>query len=361
MELKLSPIIDEMVDERGMNKNDIINSLKEIIESIYQRKFPGVNFVLKYDKNTDNLSVLTNKKIVSKVKDKNVEIGLRAAKLICNNAKIGDCVSIIFDKAIGRIDILKARHLIGQKIKVMETENICKEFEDKKGSLISGTVKKISESGVYVAIHDFYAFLPKSLGIPEENVASNTPIRAIIKDVICDPLKEEKIILERVSVNFVKKLLEAEIPEVYEKIVNIENIARTPGYKTKVLVSSSVSDVNAVGTCIGPFGSRIKQVLKELGGEKLDIIKYSENKEELVANALKPAKIDNVEIRSNIARAVVSEKEKPSAVGKLGKNIALASKISGIKIEIVESKKNSIFSNENESFIDKIDKISSVK
>jgi transcription termination/antitermination protein NusA len=361
MELKLSPIIDELVSEKGMNKGDIIDSLSEIIESIYRKKFPEVNFVLKYDKSTDNLSVMANKKVVSKVKDKNTEINLRIAQSIHENTKIGKFIAIMFDKTIGRIDILKARLLIGQKIKVLETESICKEFEDKKGSLISGTVKKVSESGVYVTIHDFYAFLPKSLNIPEESIASNTPIRAIIKDITSDPQKEEKIILERISINFVRKLLESEIPEVYEKIINIENIARIPGYKTKVLVSSNISDVNAVGTCIGPFGARIKQVLRELGGEKLDIIKYSENKEELVANALKPAKVDHVEIRNGIARATVSEKEKPSAIGRLGRNIMLASKIAGMQIEVIVSKKNNIFADSENSSSSKTDGISEKK
>ena len=163
------------------------------------------------------------------------------------------------------------------------------------------------------------------------------PVKVLLKEVLMEPRNENQLILDRVSVDFLKKLLELEIPEVFERLVDIKKIVRDPGYKSKVMVSSHDSNIDPVGTCVGVGGVRIKPILKELSGEKIDIIGSQTSQEELVKNALKPAEINRVEVMNGVARVWLDDEQRSLAIGKMGKNIALASSLLGLAIELVEN------------------------
>jgi N utilization substance protein A len=338
--MKLSFIIEELVEEKSMNRDDIINSIIDAIKIVCERSFPESSLTVNYNKKDDILSFFSKKTIVKKAENDNNEISIRKASSIIENAKEGDEILVPFVPKIGRIDINKIKHLISQKIREIEAEAVYKEFSDKIGTLVNGVVHKIDSSGAIINIYDYHAYLPNSLLIPEEKLTPRMHIRCLIKEVYKIPKKDEGILLERTSTDFIKKLLEIEIPEIFEKIVIIENIVRIPGYKTKVVVSSKDKNINPVGTCIGQGGIRIKQILRELGNERLDILKYNEDKTEFVIQALKPAKISSVEIKNNCAYVKIEDEERSAALGKGGKNIVLASKIVGIPIEIIGNNNN---------------------
>ena len=210
-------------------------------------------------------------------------------------------------------------------------------FKPSEGEIIYGTVYKLQSNGALIKIQENYGFLPKSLSILEEKLIINSPIRVLLKEVLIEPRNENQLILDRSSPEFIKKLLFIEIPEIFERIVEIKNIVRIAGYKSKIIVSSSDRNIDPVGTCIGIGGVRIKPILKELCNEKVDIISQSDSLETMVRDSLKPAKVDRVEIEGP-TRAIVwlDDEQRAIAIGKLGQNIALASKLLGVDIKLAE-------------------------
>ena len=260
----------------------------------------------------------------------------------CSDAKdaeIGQRITIPFDGTIGRIEIMRAKQVIAQKIKEIEASEIYNAFKDKEGSILQGMVHKVEQNGILVKIQDFLAFLPRSLSVPGEKCPVGFPIRALLKEVLEVPRSENQLILDRASAQFVEKLFALEIPEVYEKLVEVKKIVRIAGYKTKVAVSSNDANIDPVGTCVGVGGVRIKPILKELGVEKVDIIAWTDSEETLIKNALKPAQINRVEISDNGKSALVwlDDDQRSLAIGKMGQNISLASQLTGLQIELVQS------------------------
>jgi N utilization substance protein A len=196
-----------------------------------------------------------------------------------------------------------------------------------------------------VKLHDTLAFLPKSLSIPGDKCVVGMPIRAILKEVLSEPRNENQLILDRTSVDFLKKLFELEIPEVYENLVEIKKAVRIPGYKSKVIVISHDNNIDPVGTCVGIGGVRIKPILKELSNEKIDIVSGRDTLDELVRDALKPAEINRIEIVDDKnARVWLEEDQRSLAIGKMGQNIQLASQLTGLNIHLVQTETKNEFS-----------------
>jgi len=210
------------------------------------------------------------------------------------------------------------------------------EFKDKEGSIVHGVVHKCERSGTVVKLHDVFAFLPKSLTIPGEKCAVGFTIRALLKEVLPQPRNENQLILDRVSPEFLRALFELEVPEIFEKLVEIKKIVRRPGYKSKVLVVSHDSNIDPVGTCVGVGGVRIKPILKELGGERIDVLEWKDSAELMIKDALKPADIRRVElVDSETANVWLDEDQRSLAIGKMGQNIGLASQLVGVNINLV--------------------------
>jgi N utilization substance protein A len=343
--VKLTAVIEELVEERGLDRATLSSIICEGILAAYQKGYPDLTINVTYDKKTDEILVATEKVAVTTVSDDDKEISLRKAKAISKKVELGDTIEVPFDGRIGRIEILKAKQIIANKIRTIEALAVYNEFKDKEGDLVVGTVHKCERNGTVVKLHDTLAFLPKSLSIPGDKCVVGMPIRALLKEVLSEPRNENQLILDRTSVDFLKKLFELEIPEVYENLVEVKKAVRIPGYKSKVIVISHDNNIDPVGTCVGIGGVRIKPILKELSNEKIDIISGRDTLDELVRDALKPAEINRIEIVDDKnARVWLEEDQRSLAIGKMGQNIQLASQLTGLNIHLVQTESKNEFS-----------------
>ena len=333
----LLSVINDLVEEKGLDRSVLSSIVAEGMMAAYVKKYPQVKLQIDYDKKNGDISVLALKTVVSSVKDELKEIGLRKAIIYNKNIKVGEELWVKFESPVGRIEILTAKQMISDKIRKIEALAVYNMFKPSEGEIIYGTVYKLQSNGALIKIQENYGFLPKSLSILEEKLIINSPIRVLLKEVLIEPRNENQLILDRSSSEFIKKLLFIEIPEIFERIVEIKNIVRIAGYKSKIIVSSSDRNIDPVGTCIGIGGVRIKPILKELCNEKVDIISQSDSLETMVRDSLKPAKVDRVEIEGP-TRAIVwlDDEQRAIAIGKLGQNIALASKLLGVDIKLAE-------------------------
>ncbi|MGB8468104.1 MAG: transcription termination factor NusA [Candidatus Babeliales bacterium] len=335
--MKLSQVIDELVEERGMDRALLGKIICEGMEAAYAKRYPELPITVSHNKKTDELDIEIKKKVVATVHDEDLEISLRKARNIKENAQLDEEVAVRFEEPIGRIEILKAKQIIAAKIRDIEASAVYDEFVGKKGSVVLGTIHKCERAGVSVKIGEVSAFLPKSRSIPTDKCIVGYTIRAVLLDVLREPKNENQLILDRTSTEFVQRLFELEIPEVFEKLVEIKKIVRTAGYKTKVAVISHDKNIDPVGTCIGVGGVRIKPILKELGSEKIDVLVWTSSKEELVARCLKPAIVNRVEVANNTAQVWLDDEQRSIAIGKMGQNIALASQLAEVAITLMPS------------------------
>lgn len=335
--MKLSHVIEELVEERGLDRNVLSGIISEGMLAAYKKKYPELPLDANYNKKTDEIEISIEKKVVPSVQDEDTEITLRKAKAYSENIEVGQTIKIPFEKPIGRIEILKAKQIIAQKIRAVEAAAIYQEFHPKEGTIIQGTIHKCERNGAIIKMGETFAFLPKSLMIPGDKCIVGYPLRARLKEVLPEPRDENQLILDRTSPEFLQGLFEIEVPEIFEKLVEIKKIVRTPGYKSKMLVVSHDKNIDPVGTCVGVGGARIKPILRELGLEKIDIISATRSLEDLVKNALKPAEVSRVEfIDDKNVQVWVDEDQRSIAIGKMGQNIALASQLSGVNIHLVK-------------------------
>ncbi len=336
--MKLSQVIEELVEERGLDRSVLSDIICEGLLVAYKKRYPDLPLNVTYNKNSDELEITVDKKVMQTVEDDLAEISLRKARAIKKDIDLDDSITVPFEGPIGRIEILKAKQIIAQKIRSIEYEAVYNEFKSKEGTIVHGVIHKADRHGVTVKIGDALAFLPRSLQIPEEKFVVGYSIRALLKEVLVEPRNENQLILDRSSAEFLMKLFELEVPEIYEGLVEIKRIVRAPGYKSKIVVSSNDPNIDPVGTCVGVGGARIKPILRELGLEKIDIIEATTSLEELIRKSLKPAEVNRVEIIDDKTADVwVDEDQRSVAIGKMGKNIALASQLTGLQLNLVKS------------------------
>ena len=336
--MKLSQVIEELVEEKGLDRNLVSEIVCEGILSAYLKKYPTVQLVVTYNKKSDDLVIDAKKTVVAQVTDDLTEISLRKARTFDKKAQLGGTIEVPFQEPIGRIEILRAKQTIAQRIRDIEAKQVYDQFKDKVNTIVHGVIYKAEHAGVTVKLSEALAFLPKSLMIPGEECIVGHTIKALLKEVLPEPYAENQLILDRVSPLFVVRLFELEIPEVFEKIVEIKKIARMPGYKSKVLVDSHDKNIDPVGTCIGVNGVRIKPILRELRTEKIDIIRFTDTLEDLVRDALKPAVINRVKlIDDQNVQVWLDEDQRSLAIGKSGQNITLASQLTGLAIHLVKN------------------------
>ena len=257
------------------------------------------------------------------------------------NRSTGEIVALLngqpFDMtALGRIAAQTAKQVMIQKIREAERGSIYEEFLERKGQIVTGTVSRFEGGAMVVNLGRAEGFLPRSEQIPGETHNPGERIRALILDVREAP-HQVKIILSRSHPDLIRRLFELEVPEVGERIIEIKALAREAGYRTKVAVSSIDSRVDAVGACVGVRGSRIKNIVDELGGEKIDIVRWNESSQILISNALKPAEVQETALCFELNRAtvVVAEDQLSLAIGKRGQNVRLAARLTGWDIDIL--------------------------
>lgn len=334
--MKISHVIEELVEERSLDYAVLSDIICEGLLAAYEKKYPEAVLRVAHDRKRDEIAITAEKVVVNAVEDDLREINVRKARSISPEASLGDTLWVPFEEPIGRIEILKAKQVIAQKIRQIEATAIYNEFKSKEGTLVVGTIHKAERNGVTVKIGDTLAFLPKSLMIPGDKCIVGYTVRALLKEVLPEPRNDNQLILDRSSVDFLARLFELEIPEIYEKLVEIQKIARIAGYKSKILVVSHDKNIDPVGTCIGFGGARIKPILRELGTEKIDVISEQDSVEDLVVQALKPAEVKRVAILDNgkEAHVWVDAEQRSLAIGKLGQNIRLAAELTGLEIHL---------------------------
>jgi N utilization substance protein A len=332
----LHNVISELVDEKGLKKSDINEIIKEGILAAYLKKYPEAILRIDFDK-SGAVIVEIEKTVVADPDNELTQISIRKARFIKKGIQLDETMWIQFDGAIGRVEILKAKQVIASKIRDVEAKNVYNEFIEKQGAIVHGTVHKCEHSGTTIMLRDTLAFLPRSLSIPGERHVAGRPIKALLKDVYPDYRAGGQLILDRASGDFLVKLLELEIPEIYDKLIEIKGVARKAGYKSKIIVASHDVNIDPVGTCVGVGGGRIKPILKELCSEKIDVISWVNSKEELVKNALRPAEINKVEIYDKEASVWLSEDQRAFAIGKMGQNISLAAELLDVNIHLISS------------------------
>lgn len=339
--MKLSDVIEELEKEKGLSRATLSSIICEGMLAAYTKKYPGVTFNVEHDKKTDAIAVSAEKTVVATVQDDDREITTRKAKFIDKKLKEGDTVWQPFEGKIGRIEVLRAKQVIATKIRDIESQAVHDEFKNKVGSIVYGVVHKCERKGILVKIQDVYAFLPKVLTSPSDKCVVGHPIRALLKEVLLQPRNESQLVLDRASSNFLLKLFELEVPEVFEKLVEIKKVARAPGYKSKILVFSHDKNIDPVGACVGVGGARIRPILKELGGERIDVISWGDSREDVVRGALKPAVVKRIEIvDSENANVWIDEDQRSVAIGKKGQNITLAAELSGLAINLITTDKD---------------------
>lgn len=352
--MKLADVIDELVEERGLERDSLGAIVCEGMLAAYQRKYPDLDLKVEENSATGDLAVLVQKSVVANVDDEYSEISLKKARNINKDAALDDMLWVPFEGQIGRVEVLRARQVIASRIKQVEARIVYDLFKNKQGQIVIGTVHKTERNGISVKFGDVYAFLPYSLSIPGEKFAVGYTIRALLKEVLVEPQGDYQLILDRVSSDFLAALFELEIPEVFEKLVEIKKIVRSPGYKSKVAVFSHDRNIDPVGTCVGVGGSRIKPILKELSGETIDVFLWSDALPLFVKNSLKPAVIDRVEVSpdNTVARVWLNEDQRSFAIGKGGQNISLASQITGVSIQLIREEESATQKDDDEELTD---------
>ncbi|MEW6456632.1 MAG: transcription termination factor NusA [Acidobacteriota bacterium] len=338
MENNLIKMIREISAERKISPQAVFKAIKEAISEA-SKKYFGANEIVDVDFNekTGEVKVYVKKKVVQKVVNEAKEIAWEQARKIFPDVKIGKIVEINLPaETLGRIAAQVAKNIIFQKVREAEKEMVFREFSPKIGELTFGIIRRFDNDDVIVDLEKAEGVLPKKERPENETYPRGDMIKVLIKNVLKDS-KGPQVILSRSDPKFLIKLLELEIPEISEGIIEIKGISRIPGERSKVAVWSKEKDVDPVGSCIGMKGARISSLLKELRGEKIDIIPWSPNIEEYVRAALSPAKVDKISIlntKERTAEIIVSSDQLSLAIGKKGHNVKLASRLLEWKIEI---------------------------
>ena len=321
--------------EKGINLEILFEALEAALLSAYKRDFQtSGNVRVSIDRETGEIKVFSQLRVVDEVKQPHLEVELYEARVYDPRCQVGDMVEIeVTPKEFGRIAAQTAKQVIIQRIREAERAQIYSDFLDRVGDISNGTVRRFEQRNVIVDLGRVEGILPTEEQIPFERYRLNDRVKAVIMEVRKSS-KGPQVILSRSHVMFLKRLFELEVPEIYDGIVEIKAVAREPGSRAKLAVYSRNKDVDPVGSCVGPRGSRVQAISNELRGEKIDIIRWSEDPEEYLSNALSPAKVVSVEINDNEALVIVPDNQLSLAIGKEGQNARLAAKLTGYKIDI---------------------------
>jgi N utilization substance protein A len=327
-----------MSKERGIPKESIMGTLESALLSAVRKKY-GVTpeITIKIDAESGEISMTALKKIVKKVTEPTEEISLKEAQKIDSTKGINDTVeSPISLENFGRIAAQTAKQVLFQRVREAEKEAIYEEYKDKAGQIVSGVVIRREKGCYYVALGRAEATLPIKSTLPTENLKRGETIRTYIEEVKVTP-KGPVILLSRAHPNFVAELFKMEIPEIYEGMVIIKEIVREAGDRTKLTVYSKNPMVDPVGACVGMKGTRVQSIVRELRGERIDIIPWTDDPRVLIAKALSPANVESIGINAEekSALVVVSDQQLSIAIGKKGQNVRLAMKLTGWDIDII--------------------------
>jgi transcription termination/antitermination protein NusA len=340
MNRELISVIDEIGRQKGIDKARVIGAIESALQTAAKKRFgQAENIEVEIDPKTGEISVVSKKIIVDTVTNPKAEISLKEAREFDDGAEVGDEIgSLIEMDELGRIAAQTAKQVIFQKVREAEWEAVQKEYSTRQGDLVNGIILGMERRNYLVDLGKTEAILPIQEQIPREAYRRGDRVKALLLEVRRTP-KDVQVILSRSHPQFVAKLFEMEVPEVGEKIVEIKSIVREPGDRTKIAVSSRDKAVDPVGACVGIKGSRVQAVVRELRGEKIDIITWTLDPRVFIAEALNPASIEKVGIDEDkkSALVVVADSQLSLAIGKNGQNVRLAARLTGWKIDIISA------------------------
>ncbi len=326
--------------ERGISMDFMLEKINKAIVTACKNSYDGNDEVIvNLDEEAGIFEVDLLKTVVEEVVASGKEISLDDAKKINKKAKIGEQVKIVLDtKEFGRIAAQTARNIIRQGIKDGERNQITQEFQNKQNQIVSALIERVDvkTGALTLRIGKAESTLPKGEQIGNENVKEGDYIKVYVSEVRSTE-KGPKIMISRTNPNFVKKLFESEIPEISDGTIEIKSVSREAGSRSKVAVQSHNQNVDAVGSCIGPHGSRLNEVISEIGGEKVDLIEYSDDTSKFIASSLAPANVVKVEFDTelpNTCKVTVPDNQLSLAIGNRGQNVRLAARLTGYKIDI---------------------------
>ncbi len=326
--------------EKGIPANFMLEQINKAIITACKNSYGGNDDVtVQYNKTTGQLEASLNKTVVEEVNDINREITLSAARNINPTAAIGDKVGIRLNpKNFGRIAVMTARNMIRQGIRDGEKEQALSEYQSKLQDIVTATVEQVDPNtgNATLKLGKAIAILPKNDQVAGEVLKVGEPIKVYVVNVKSGD-RGPRAIISRTHPDFVKRLFEEQVPEIYDGIVEIKSVSREAGSRTKIAVFSKDTEVDAVGACIGPKGTRVGNIVGQLNGEKIDIVEYNEDPVEFIKKALSPADVLKVALDPSgekICKATVPDSQLSLAIGNKGQNVRLAAKLTGWKIDI---------------------------
>ncbi len=341
MQSQFLAAINQLCDEKGIPKDKIMETIKAALRAAYRKDYGNrdQNIDVELSDKTETATVYLVKNVVKKVENKELEMTLAEARKYKKDAKVGDEIRIdVTPLEYGRIAAQSAKQVIIQRIQEAEREVMYDTFKDRENELINALVHRVENQSVYVNLDNkITTILPPDQQIPRERYYGGQRIKLYLDKVI-KTTKGPQLLISRTHPSLVKKLMELEIPEIKSNLVLIKAIAREPGVRSKVAVSSTDPKIDPIGSCVGQKGVRVSNVMDELNGERIDIILWNENPEEYIKTALSPAKVAMIQLDKATKRAkvYVNPDQRPLAIGKNGQNVRLASKLTGYELDIMD-------------------------
>jgi len=337
----LGEAIRTLVNERGISEDLVLETIKGLLLAAYKRKFgTSDNAVVEFNEEHDNVQLFARKMIVEddEFDGEFDEISLTDARELHEDCDIGDEVLIPIDpKTFDRISVQSAKQKAKQDLREIQKDTLYSEFKTKEGEMIIGYYQRENNGDMFIDLGKIEGVLPKKYQSPREIYRKNDKIKCYVYQVEKPEHGQLRVVLSRTHAEFVKKLFELEIPEIYDHSIEIHKIVREPGYRTKVAVFSHRTDLDPVGACVGLKGIRVQTIMREMEGERIDVLRYDPNPMEYIKNCLSPAEVKRVVIldeNKRTAVAVVEDSQLSLAIGKQGINVRLANKLADWIIDV---------------------------
>jgi N utilization substance protein A len=334
----MADAIRQLIDEKGISEDLIVKTIEDALLAAYKKKYgTNENAVVRFKDNYEGVDVYAKKTIVEEVDDPVLEISLEEANDMADGAEIGDILELPVDpKDFDLQSVMLAKQTTRQSLREISRDTLFAEYKSKVGEIIIGYYQREKNGNIFVDLGKVEGIFPKKYQSPRENYHMGDRIKAMIVEVERGR-SGPQIVLSRTHAEFVKKILELEVPEIYDKTVDVFKIVREPGYRTKIAVYSHREDIDPVGACVGLKGIRIQAIIRELEGEKVDILKYEVDPKHFIRNALSPAEVRDIYVMDeakHLALAVVPESQLSVAIGKQGLNVRLANRLCDWNIDV---------------------------
>lgn len=346
MNAEFMQAVMELGKEKGVSTNLLLDAVEDAIVAAYKKNYPNIgptqNVRVDLNRTTGDMHVYARKTIVDVVNSEGEEISLDEAREINPRYELSDILEVeVTPKNFGRIAAQNAKQLVVQRIREAEQSLVFEKFSNKENDIVTGIVQRVENGNVFIDLGSAEGILIGNEQIPNETYTPYDRIKVYILEVKKNSkaTKGPQIMVSRTHHGLLKRLFELEVPEIQDGLIEIKSVAREPGMRSKISVSTADSNIDAVGACVGQKGMRVQAIVNELKGEKIDIVKYSDENGEYVSNALSPAKVISTSIVENekVCHVVVPDHQLSLAIGKEGQNARLAAKLTGWKIDIKSS------------------------